>query len=71
MHESVCSRARVPPPGRYVERTAVTVHAFLPGAKSGAAVAGLLFGRVNRSGKLPVQVPSSATSGPQPTSARC
>ena len=38
---------------------AATVQAFMPGEEGGAAVAGVLSGRVNPGGKLPVQVPVS------------
>jgi beta-glucosidase len=41
----------------YAERTAATVQAFFPGEEGGQAIAGVLSGRVNPSGKLPVQVP--------------
>ncbi len=51
--------------GRYVDRTAAIVQAFMPGEEGAGAVAGVLSGRVNPSGKLPVQVPAIATSGPQ------
>ncbi|GGP77233.1 beta-xylosidase/alpha-l-arabinosidase [Saccharothrix coeruleofusca] len=50
--------------GSYVDRTAAVVQAFFPGEEGAGAVAGVLSGRVNPSGKLPVQVP--ATSGGQP-----
>ncbi|MEU4762015.1 glycoside hydrolase family 3 N-terminal domain-containing protein [Actinosynnema sp. NPDC023794] len=57
--------------GRYVEpageaaRPAAVVQAFFPGEEGAGAVAGVLSGRVNPSGKLPVQVPRG--SGGQPT----
>lgn len=40
------------------------VHAFYPGAQGGAALAGILFGDVNPSGKLPVTVPTSEAQLP-------
>ncbi|WP_432503204.1 beta-xylosidase/alpha-l-arabinosidase [Kineococcus arenarius] len=43
---------------------AALVQAFMPGEEGGGAIAGVLSGRVNPSGKLPVQVP--ATHGGQP-----
>ncbi|GAA3458307.1 glycoside hydrolase family 3 N-terminal domain-containing protein [Saccharothrix longispora] len=49
--------------GRY--RPAGVVQAFFPGEEGSGAVAGVLSGRVNPSGKLPVQVPRG--SGGQPT----
>ena len=44
--------------------SAALVQAFMPGEEGGAAVAGVLSGRVNPTGKLPVQVP--LTPGGQP-----
>ena len=43
-----------------------TVQTFFPGEEGAAAIAGVLSGRVNPSGKLPVQVPN--TPGGQPAS---
>jgi beta-xylosidase len=58
--------------GKYLEpaegstsRPAAIVQAFFPGEEGAGAVAGVLSGRVNPSGKLPVQVPRG--SGGQPT----
>ncbi|MDR0285614.1 MAG: glycoside hydrolase family 3 C-terminal domain-containing protein [Propionibacteriaceae bacterium] len=45
--------------GAYSERAAATVQAFFPGEEGAAAVAGVLSGRVNPSGHLPVSVPRS------------
>ncbi|MGI8457244.1 MAG: beta-glucosidase [Propionibacteriaceae bacterium] len=50
--------------GGYVGRTQALVQAFFPGEEGGPAVAGVLSGRVNPSGKLPVQIP--AHPGGQP-----
>ena len=44
--------------GAFADRCAAVVQAFLPGAEGGAAVAGVLSGRVNPSGHLPVGVPN-------------
>ncbi|GAB2621322.1 glycoside hydrolase family 3 N-terminal domain-containing protein [Streptomyces capparidis] len=43
--------------GRWADRLAGAVQAFFPGEEGGTAVAGVLSGRVNPSGKLPVSVP--------------
>ncbi|WP_328854570.1 glycoside hydrolase family 3 C-terminal domain-containing protein [Microbispora hainanensis] len=50
--------------GAYAERTAATVQAFLPGVEGGAAIAGVLSGRVEPSGRLPVQIPGSPFVNP-------
>ncbi len=50
--------------GRWHDRLAATVQAFFPGEEGGPAVAGVLSGRVNPSGRLPVSIPQ--TPGGQP-----
>jgi len=50
--------------GRWHDRLAATVQAFFPGEEGGPAVSGVLSGRVNPSGRLPVSVPQ--TPGGQP-----
>lgn len=43
--------------GAFADRAAAIVQAFMPGAEGGPAMAGVLSGRVNPSGKLPVGIP--------------
>ncbi|MEV0385944.1 glycoside hydrolase family 3 N-terminal domain-containing protein [Nonomuraea sp. NPDC050643] len=50
--------------GAYKDRVAAAVQAFLPGVEGGSAVAGVLSGRVNPSGRLPVQIPASPAINP-------
>jgi beta-xylosidase len=50
--------------GRAVERAAAIVQAFFPGEEGTTAIAGVLSGRVNPSGRLPVSIP--ARPGAQP-----
>ncbi|WP_296137307.1 beta-glucosidase [uncultured Tessaracoccus sp.] len=50
--------------GRFTGRVAAMVQAFMPGCEGGSAIAGVLSGRVNPSGKLPVGIP--AHRGGQP-----
>ena len=47
-----------------VDSAAAIVQAFLPGQEGAAAIAGVLSGRVNPSGRLPVQLPHATTSYP-------
>lgn len=51
--------------GRATTESAGIVQAFFAGEEGGPAMAGVLSGRVNPSGRLPVSIP--ATSGSQPT----
>ena len=48
------------------DRLAAVVQAFFPGEEGAGAVAGVLSGRINPSGRLPIQVPRSP-SGPPST----
>jgi beta-xylosidase len=50
--------------GQYQGRAAAIVQAFFPGEEGGSALAGVLSGRVNPSGKLPVGVPRQAGGQP-------
>ncbi|MDR1513659.1 MAG: glycoside hydrolase family 3 C-terminal domain-containing protein [Propionibacteriaceae bacterium] len=43
--------------GRFCDRAAASVQAFFPGEAGAQAVAGVLSGRINPSGRLPVSVP--------------
>lgn len=47
-----------------LDRCAAVVQAFFPGEEGGPAVAGVLSGRVNPSGRLPVSMPRSAGAQP-------
>ncbi|MET7857615.1 glycoside hydrolase family 3 N-terminal domain-containing protein [Streptomyces sp. NPDC005318] len=50
--------------GRWADRTAATVQAFFPGEEGGPALAGVLSGRVNPSGRLPIGVPQGPGGQP-------
>ncbi len=50
--------------GRYAGRAAAIVHAFFPGEEGAGAVAGVLSGRINPSGRLPVGIPRSPGGQP-------
>jgi beta-xylosidase len=50
--------------GRWADRCAAVLQAFFPGQEGGPAVAGVLSGRVNPSGRLPVSVPRDPTGQP-------
>uniref|UniRef100_UPI003F864AD0 glycoside hydrolase family 3 C-terminal domain-containing protein n=1 Tax=Actinosynnema sp. TaxID=1872144 RepID=UPI003F864AD0 len=50
--------------GPATDRAAAIVQAFFPGEEGAGAVAGVLSGRVNPSGKLPVQVPRGPAGQP-------
>ena len=50
--------------GSHAARAAAAVQAFLPGVEGPAAIAGVLSGRVNPSGHLPVQIPGDRAGQP-------
>ncbi len=50
--------------GRAVEESAAIVQTFFPGEEGCGAIAGVLAGRVNPSGRLPVSVPASPGAQP-------
>ena len=50
--------------GRWADRVGAVVQAFFPGQDGAAAVAGILSGRVNPSGRLPVSVPREPAGQP-------
>jgi beta-xylosidase len=52
--------------GSVAGRLAASVQAFFPGEEGGHAIAGVLTGRINPSGKLPVEIPGE--HAPQPSS---
>lgn len=43
--------------GQFADRTAAIIQCFMPGVEGGPALASVLTGEVNPSGKLPVQIP--------------
>ncbi len=54
----VCVSGRPYSMGDFAGKAAAIVQAFMPGQGAGAAIAGVLSGRVNPSGHLPVQIPA-------------
>jgi len=50
----------------WLDRTAAVVEAWYPGLRGGEAIAAVLFGQVNPSGRLPVTFPASVDQLPRP-----
>ncbi|MFZ2625139.1 MAG: glycoside hydrolase family 3 C-terminal domain-containing protein [Propionibacterium sp.] len=50
--------------GDFAARADATLQVFFPGEEGGPAVAGVISGRVEPSGRLPVQIPAAATNQP-------
>ena len=50
----------------WLDKTAAVLEAWYPGARGGEAIAGILFGDVNPSGRLPVTFPASVEQLPRP-----
>lgn len=50
----------------WLDKTAAVVEAWYPGARGGEAIAAILFGDVNPSGRLPVTFPASTDQLPRP-----
>jgi beta-glucosidase len=51
----------------WLDRTAALMEAWYPGAKGGEAIADVLFGKTNPSGRLPITFPVSEAQLPRPT----
>jgi beta-glucosidase len=50
----------------WLDRTAAVVEAWYPGARGGEAIASVLFGETNPSGRLPITFPASVDQLPRP-----
>jgi beta-glucosidase len=50
----------------WLDKTAAVIEAWYPGARGGQAIASVLFGEINPSGRLPVTFPASEEQLPRP-----
>jgi len=50
----------------WLDKTAAVIEAWYPGARGGEAIADVLFGRINPSGRLPITFPASVDQLPRP-----
>jgi beta-glucosidase len=50
--------------GSFADQAAAAIQVFLPGQEGAGAIAAVLSGRVNPSGRLPVQIPGKASAQP-------
>ncbi|HET6970676.1 MAG TPA: glycoside hydrolase family 3 C-terminal domain-containing protein, partial [Phenylobacterium sp.] len=50
----------------WLDKTAAVLEAWYPGARGGEAIAAVLFGKANPSGRLPITFPASVTQLPRP-----
>ncbi|TQN28351.1 beta-glucosidase [Haloactinospora alba] len=62
----VCVSGRPYALGAFADRCEALVQAFLPGEEGGAAITGVLSGRVNPGGRLPIGVPHHPGGQPTP-----
>ena len=60
----VCVSGRPYALGEFSDAASAIVQAFMPGQGAGSAIAGVMSGRVNPSGRLPVQIPAVAYGQP-------
>ena len=51
----------------WLEKPPAVIQAWYPGQRGGEAIARILFGEVNPSGRLPITFPASADQAPRPT----
>ena len=50
----------------WIEQVPAVVQAWYPGQRGGEAIAGILFGEINPSGRLPITFPATADQPPRP-----